>query len=219
MYVVLLGAPGAGKGTQAATLVERFGIAHVASGDLFREHVTKGTELGRLAKSYMDQGLLVPDEVTVRMVLERISQPDCANGVLLDGFPRTVAQAKALKEALAAQGKRIDAVLYIYVPNEVLLDRLSGRLICPVCGEIYHTVFRPPKIPGRCDRDGAQLTQRSDDSRETAERRLAVYFEQTAPLIDYYQGEGLLTTIDGNQSVEAVSAALIAALERVGKVA
>ncbi len=208
-YYILLGAPGAGKGTQAAMLVLALGIPHVASGDLFREHLSKGTELGLLAKQYMDEGKLVPDDVTVRMVLDRLAQPDCAKGAILDGFPRTIAQAQALERALSANGQRIKAALYIKVSNDELLRRLGGRYTCKNCGAVYHIVFDPPKQPGVCDKCGGPLYQRPDDTPETAKKRLDVYFQQTAPLIEYYRQQGLLREIDGAQPIEAVHAALL----------
>ncbi len=213
MYVLLLGAPGAGKGTQAHFLVEKLGLAHVASGDLFREALKQGTELGLLAKSYMDRGALVPDEVTIAMVKERIAKPDCQKGVILDGFPRTIEQARALDEALKAEGKKIDKVLYIKVSNEELIRRLSGRWICRNCQASFHEISRPPRQAGKCDECGGELYQRSDDTVETAQKRLAVYFEQTAPLIDYYKDAGVLVEINGEQPIEAVETALLAALK------
>jgi adenylate kinase len=213
LYLILLGAPGAGKGTQAERLVEHFGLVHVASGDLFRENIAQGTPLGQQAKTYVEQGLLVPDDLTVAMVMERLAQPDCQAGVLLDGFPRTVAQAEALQTALARQGKRIDAVLYIRVPTEVLLNRLSGRLLCRHCQAVYHTIFNPPKAPGVCDACGGELYQRIDDSRETAQRRLDVYFAQTTPLIEHYRKLGLLVEINGDQEISAVEAGMVKVIE------
>lgn len=212
-YYILLGAPGAGKGTQAAMLIVALGIPHVASGDLFREHLGKGTELGLLARQYMDEGKLVPDDVTVRMVLERLAQPDCAKGAILDGFPRTIAQAQALERALAENGRRIQAALHIRVSTEELLRRSGGRYTCKNCGAVYHMVFDPPKQPGVCDRCGGPLYQRPDDTPETAKKRLDVYFEQTAPLIQYYRQQGLLREIDGEQPIEAVYAALLKAIK------
>ncbi len=209
MYLILLGAPGAGKGTQAATLVKRFGVAHIATGDLFRENVAKGTELGTLAKSYMERGALVPDDVTVRMLLQRLAQPDTAKGVMFDGFPRTIEQAEALAKALAAQDKRIDRVLYIKVPNEALITRLSGRLTCRTCGAVYHVTFSPPVKAGVCDKDGGELYTRPDDTVETARKRLDVYFAQTSPLIEYYKRRRRLVEINGDQDVDAVGAELI----------
>ncbi|MCD6518673.1 MAG: adenylate kinase, partial [Anaerolineae bacterium] len=184
--IVLLGPPGAGKGTQAKLLQEWLGIPQISTGDLFRAHISQGTELGRLAKEYIDRGDLVPDEVTVRMVEERISQPDCARGAIFDGFPRTVAQAEALDTLLAKRKRRIDIVLYIQVSEEELLRRLEGRWICSQCGAVYHRVYHPEKVPGICDRCGGKLYQREDDTPETQKRRIQVYEEQTAPLIAYY---------------------------------
>ncbi len=214
-YILLLGAPGAGKGTQAEILRERLGLAHIASGDLFRENVSKGTPLGVLAKSYMDKGELVPDDVTVQMVMDRIARPDCAQGVVFDGFPRTVAQAEALDAALARQGKRIAAALYVNVRDEELVKRLSSRWICPNDGTVYNTLTNPPRVPGRCDKDNAVLGQREDDKPETVRRRLQVYHTQTQPLIDFYQAKGLLQEIDGAQNIEQVQADLVKAVERL----
>jgi adenylate kinase len=215
MYLILLGAPGAGKGTQAATLVKEFGVVHISTGDLFREHVAKGTELGKLAKSYMDRGVLVPDDVTVRMLLERLALPDAQKGFLLDGFPRTIEQAKALATALAAQGKRINRVLYLEVPNDVLITRLSGRLSCRTCDAVYHATFSPPKKAGVCDVDGGELYTRPDDTVETARKRLDVYFAQTSPLIEYYAKRHLLTKINGDQHIDDVGADLIKAVKAI----
>ena len=212
-YIILLGAPGAGKGTQATMLTEALGVPHVASGDLFRSAIQRKTHLGLEAKKYMDQGLLVPDEVTIAMVRERLALPDCQEGVILDGFPRTLEQAKALDAALAKEGRAIDQVLYIKVPNEELVARLSGRWICRDCQAVYHTITNPPKQAGRCDACGGELYQRSDDKPETVRRRLEVYFEQTAPLIEYYAERGVLTEVNGDQSITAVQAALIEALQ------
>ncbi len=213
MYVILLGAPGAGKGTQAVTVSKALGLAHVSSGDLFREAQAKGTELGLLAKSYMEKGQLVPDEVTVKMVLERLGEPDCANGAILDGFPRTLDQAKALDAALAARGQRIDKVAYIKVSTDELLSRLGGRWICRKCQAPYHVKNLPPKVAGKCDVCGGELYQRADDSMETAKKRLEVYFAQTAPLIEYYQKAGNLVDIDGEQEIDVVGKALVDALQ------
>jgi len=212
-YIILLGAPGAGKGTQAAMLTEALGVPHVASGDLFRSALQKKTPLGLEAKKYMDQGLLVPDEVTIAMVRERLALPDCQEGVILDGFPRTLEQAKALDAALAEEGRTIDKVLYIKVPNEELVARLSGRWICRDCQAVYHTITNPPQQAGRCDACGGELYQRSDDRPETVRRRLEVYFEQTMPLIEYYTERGVLTEVNGDQSIAGVQAALIEALK------
>ncbi|MBI2861884.1 MAG: adenylate kinase [Chloroflexi bacterium] len=208
-YVVLLGAPGAGKGTQAGALAERLGVAHVASGDLFRQAVGAGTELGRSAQGYMERGELVPDGITIAMMMERLSQPDCVKGAILDGFPRTLGQALALDRAFADAGRRISQVLYIRVGEGELLRRLSGRWLCRRCQTSYHELSTPPQVPGRCDRCGGELYQRDDDRRETAERRLAVYFQQTLPLIDYYRQAGLLIEVDGEGSVEDVGQAIL----------
>ena len=216
MYLVLLGAPGAGKGTQAVPLAQELGLAHVASGDLFRMHLGQGTELGLLARSYMDRGELVPDDVTVRMTLDRLSQPDCANGAILDGFPRTLAQAQALAEALSQDGRAVDLAILFDVSDEELLTRLGGRWICRVCQTPYHVVNKPPKVPGVCDLDGGELYQRSDDSVETARTRLEVYHEQTAPLIDYYTVAGKLARVDAKQPPKAVHRDLIRIVQEAG---
>jgi len=213
VYIVLIGAPGAGKGTQAAMLVKALGIPHIASGDLFREAVANRTRLGLLAKSYMDRGELVPDDVTIAMVMERLSQPDCRKGAILDGFPRTIEQARALEEALAKEGHSIALVPYIKVSMETLLKRLSGRWICRRCQAVYHILYNPPKVEGKCDKCGGELYQRSDDKPETARRRLEVYFEQTMPLIEYYRHKGLLKEIDGEGNIEEVQAALVKAIK------
>jgi adenylate kinase len=212
-YIILLGAPGAGKGTQAAMLTEALAVPHVASGDLFRSALQKETPLGLEAKKYMDQGLLVPDEVTIAMVRERLALPDCEEGVILDGFPRTLEQAKALDAALAEEGRAIDKVLYIKVPNEELVARLSGRWICRDCQAVYHTIANPPQQAGRCDACGGELYQRSDDKPETVRRRLEVYFEQTMPLIEYYTESGVLTEVNGDQSISKVQTALLEAIK------
>ncbi len=211
-FIILLGPPASGKGTQAAYLREALELPHVASGDLFRENLKNETELGLKAKVYMDRGELVPDDVTIAMVMDRLSRPDCAEGALLDGFPRTIAQAEALDEALAAQGHKISAVANIAVPDEVLVERVSGRRICRTCGEAYHVQFNPPKQPGVCDEDGGELYQRDDDQPETVRKRLKVYWEQTSPLIDYYRDKGVLVEVNGDQSIEAVAGDLRAAL-------
>lgn len=208
MRLILLGAPGSGKGTQAERITQVRGLVHVASGDLFRQAAKEGTELGKLAKSYMDKGLLVPDDVTVKMVLERIA--GLSKGFMLDGFPRTIEQAQALDKALG--DKPIDKVLYIKVSNEELLRRLSGRWICRQCQSPYHLVSSPPKVPGRCDHCGGELYQRADDTVETAEKRLEVYFAQTAPLIDYYRQSGRLVETDGERPIEEVSREVLALL-------
>jgi adenylate kinase len=203
-----MGGPGAGKGTQAKKLQNELGLPQVSTGDLFRENLKNKTELGQLAKQYMDQGELVPDEVTVGMVRERLSRPDTANGAIFDGFPRTIAQAEALEELLAENSERVNVVPYIHVDRDLLLQRLSGRWTCPICGRVYHVLFNPPEQPGVCDVDGGELYQRDDDTEETQRRRIEVYFEQTAPLLDYYRDKGLLVQIDGEQSIEEVYQAL-----------
>lgn len=212
MRVILLGAPGAGKGTQAVSISRQLGLAHVASGDLFRQEQESGSELGKVAKSYMEKGLLVPDEVTVKMILGRIAAPDCAMGFLLDGFPRTLDQAKALDEALAEGGRGIDKVLYIKVSDGELLRRLSGRWICRICQAPYNAVEMPPKVAGKCDQCGGELYQRTDDTEETARKRLEVYFAQTMPLIEYYAEAGKLTEIEGERAIEPVTGDMVAAI-------
>jgi len=212
MYLVLLGPPGAGKGTQAERLQEELMLAHVASGDLFRENIGNETELGLLAKGYMDQGQLVPDDVTIAMVRERLRQPDCDDGVVLDGFPRTLAQAQALDKMLASRARTLAGVLYINVPDEELVRRLSGRWICGQCQTPHHVVFSPPAKEGICDECGGKLYQRDDDRPETVRARLRVYQEQTAPLIDYYRRASLLVEVDGAGDIETVSAALLDAV-------
>jgi adenylate kinase len=211
-YVVLLGPPASGKGTQAAMLREALDLPHVASGDLFRENLKNETELGRQARVYMDRGELVPDDITIAMVMDRLRRPDCADGALLDGFPRTIAQAEALDRALAEKGHRIGLVPNIAVPDEVLIERVSGRRLCRTCGESYHVRFNPPKQPGVCDNDGGELYQRDDDRPETVRQRLKVYWEQTSPLIDYYRDQGVLVEINGDQTIDSVAADLRAAV-------
>lgn len=208
-YIILLGAPGAGKGTQAEVLRSRFGLAHVSSGDLFRENVSKQTPLGILAESYMDRGELVPDDVTIKMVMERIAQPDCARGVIFDGFPRTKAQAKALDAAFARENKKIGVVLFVQACDQVLIERLTARWNCPVCGSVYNLLTNAPRIAGKCDKDGSALGQRDDDKPETVRRRLDVYRKQTAPLIDYYRQSGLLRELNGERSIEQVTAEVV----------
>lgn len=213
-YVVLMGGPGAGKGTQARRLAERLGLPQVATGDLFRDHLKNDTELGKLARKYMEAGELVPDEVTVAMVKERLARLDCENGALLDGFPRTICQAEALDELLGEMGQEITIVPYIHVDPDVLLKRLSGRWTCKAKGHVFHEVFNPPKVQGVCDFDGSPLYQREDDTVETQRRRIKVYFEQTEPLLAYYRSRGLLVEIDGEQSIEKVYEDLVATIRR-----
>lgn len=209
MDVILLGAPGAGKGTQAKVLEERSGLVHVASGDLFRAALRQGTELGMLAKSYMDRGELVPDEVVIQMIIERISRPDCQLGVIFDGFPRTREQARALEEELAKHGRGIDHVLYLSVPDSVLLRRIAGRQTCKTCGSTYNIYYFPSKRPDVCDNCSGKLYQRSDDTMETARHRLEVYFSQTRPLIQFYQEQGNLLEIDGQREITLVTEIMI----------
>jgi adenylate kinase len=209
LYVVLLGGPGAGKGTQAERLSQALGVPQISTGDLFRENLRNETELGLLAKETMERGELVPDEVTVGMVRERLSRPDCATGAILDGFPRTVAQAEALEELLTGMGSELTVVPYIKVPEDVLLARLAGRWTCRACGAMYHQLFSPPQEAGVCDRCGGELYQRPDDTPETQKHRIKVYFEQTAPLIDYYREKGLLVEVDGRPGIDEIQAALL----------
>ena len=211
MYIILLGAPGAGKGTQADTLMRETGLPQIASGDLFRAVRTQQTELAELVRSFYDKGQLVPDDVTIRMFLERLAEPDAANGAMLDGFPRTIEQAKALDAAFARGGKQIDLVLYIEVSEPELMTRLSGRLICKNNGlHVFHEVTHPPKVAGICDICGGELYQRVDDKPETARERLQVFFNQTLPLVEYYQGQGKLRRVNGEQAPDAVGRDLIA---------
>ncbi len=217
LKVILLGAPGAGKGTQAVTLSKKLGLVHIATGDLFRKEQESGSELGKTAKSYMEKGQLVPDEITVKMLLGRISAPDCAKGFILDGFPRTLEQAKALEKALAAQKQSIDMVLYIKVSNKELLRRLSGRWICRDCQAPYNIVEKPPKTKGKCDTCGGELYQRADDTEATARKRLDVYFAQTMPLIEYYTKAGKLEEVNGEQGIEAVGKDMIVVLKAKSK--
>jgi len=214
MYIILLGAPGAGKGTQAIYVAGKLNLVHIATGDLFRQAIEQGTELGIQAKAYMEKGILGPDEITIRMVFERMSNPDCESGVVFDGFPRNLKQARALDEALAKQAKAIDIVVYIKVSEEELLKRLSGRWICRDCQTPYHAVNSPPKVWGRCNQCGAELYQRPDDADETVKKRLRVYFTETAPLIDYYTRLGKLMEVDGEGSIDEVGKRIIAALHR-----
>jgi adenylate kinase len=213
MFLILLGPPGAGKGTQAALLAEARGLAHIATGDMFREAMRSGSEVGQQAKAYVDRGELVPDEITIRMLLERLTQPDCAGGCMLDGFPRNLEQAKALDAALAERGQAVDHVAYIRVSEEELTERLGGRWTCRQCGAVYHQRNSPPATAGRCDQCGGELYQRSDDQPETIRRRLTVYFRDTAPLVEYYRQRGKLIEVDGEQGIEAVGRALLNALE------
>jgi adenylate kinase len=214
VYVVFLGAPGAGKGTQAAEVAKDLKLAHIATGDMFRDAQKKGTKLALEAKTFMDKGMLVPDEITIKMVLERISAPDCVKGVIFDGFPRNLAQAQALDKAMAEQSKAIDHVVYIKVSEEELLKRLGGRWICRQCQTPYHEVASPPKVKGKCDKCGGELYQRSDDVPATIKERLKVFFAQTAPLIDYYTKTGKLTEVNGEGGMDEIKQRI---LKAVGK--
>jgi adenylate kinase len=211
-YIVMLGPPGAGKGTQAEILAQKLGLVHVSSGDLFRENLNNQTELGKLAQTYMTKGELVPDDVTIAMVKERLSRPDCAKGAVLDGFPRTPAQAEALNKILAEMNAKVDLVPLISVPNDVLVERLSGRWMSK-SGRVYHALYNPPKVKWVDDIDGTPLYQREDDKPETVQRRIDVYYEQTAPLIDYYRQAGLLVEIDGTQEIEKVTEDILKAIK------
>lgn len=213
LYLVLLGGPGAGKGTQAELLSAALGIPQVSTGDLFRENLKGETELGLLAKGYMERGELVPDDVTVGMVRERLKRPDAAKGTILDGFPRTVDQAEALEALLADLCCDLAAVPYIKVPRDVLLARLAGRWTCKACGAMYHQLFSPPKEAAVCDRCGGELYQRPDDTPETQKHRIKVYFEQTAPLIDYYRNKGLLVEVDGRPGIDEIQSELLAIVQ------
>ena len=209
----MLGAPGAGKGTQAALLSKELKIAHIASGDLFRQALAKGTPLGLQAKSYMEKGQLVPNEITIKMVLERVQAPDAQGGMMLDGFPRNVEQAKALDEAFKKENKTVDRAVYIKVSEAELLKRLTGRWICRSCQAPYHEVSSPPMTPGKCDRCGGELYQRADDNTKTIQNRLKVFFAETAPLIDYYAKDGKLLEINGEGTAEEISSRIIAGLK------
>ena len=212
MYIVMLGAPGAGKGTQADILSRETGLPHVASGDLFRQALEKKTDLGLLAQTYMERGELVPDEVTTKLILERINAPDCASGCLFDGFPRTLEQAESLDKSLATQGKNIVKAIYIRVTDEELVKRLSGRWLCRACQMPYHVVTSPPKVPGKCDKCGGELYQRPDDKEETIRERLKVFFVKTVPLIEYYRKQNKLVEVDGNLGIEDVAKEIVTAL-------
>lgn len=204
LNLILMGPPGAGKGTQADKIKDEYHIPHISTGDMFRLAIKEGTELGKKAKEYMDQGALVPDEVTIGIVKERLSKDDCKNGFLLDGFPRTIAQAEALQDIMRELNEDISHVVNVEVPEEKLIERLTGRRICPTCGSTYHVVYNPPKVEGKCDKDGAELIQRDDDKLETVKHRLTVYLDQTKPLLEFYQDKGYLVTINGDQDINDV---------------
>ncbi len=216
MNIILVGAQGSGKGTQADRLEATLGIPHVASGDLLRKAFDEQTELGIKAKVYFDRGELVPDDITVPMVLGRLSEPYCSRGVLLDGFPRTIAQAQALDKGLQDVGRQIDLVIYLNVPRQELLERLSGRYICRANQHVYNIHSRPPKVPGICDIDGSELYQRSDDTVEAVQRRLDIFFNQTIRLLDYYGNQHKLREVDGNQDIDQVQAALLRTIRDAG---
>ncbi|OBW50219.1 adenylate kinase [Solibacillus silvestris] len=213
MNIVLMGLPGAGKGTQADKIVEKYAIPHISTGDMFRAAIKEGTELGLQAKAFMDQGALVPDEVTIGIVRERLSQPDCEKGFLLDGFPRTVPQAEALDSILEELGRPVEHTINVQVEKEELIARLSGRRICKTCGTSYHLVFNPPKVDGICDKDGGELYTRTDDNPETVTNRLEVNMNQAQPLLDFYKAKGVLTNINGQQEISKVFADLDALLQ------
>lgn len=208
MKIIMLGAPGAGKGTQAKQIAGKYSIPHISTGDIFRANIKNGTDLGKKAKEYMDQGLLVPDELTCDLVMDRIQQGDCKNGFVLDGFPRTIPQAQALDAALTKIGEHMDYAIDVDVPDESIVSRMSGRRACLDCGATYHIVSLPPKTEGKCDHCGSDLVLRDDDKPETVQKRLTVYHEQTQPLIDYYQKQGILKSVDGTQPMEAVFTAI-----------
>ncbi|MEW4412653.1 adenylate kinase [Clostridium sp. AN503] len=204
MKIIMLGAPGAGKGTQAKKIAEKYGIPHISTGDIFRANIKGGTELGMKAKSYMDQGQLVPDDVTIGMLLDRISEADCANGYVLDGFPRTIPQAESLTKALSDRGEKMDYAIDVDVPDEAIVTRMAGRRACLKCGATYHIVYNAPKTEGVCDVCGEKLVLRDDDKPETVQKRLTVYHDQTQPLIEYYKEAGILATVDGTKDLNKV---------------
>ncbi|TDA29762.1 MAG: adenylate kinase [Archaeoglobi archaeon] len=215
MNLILLGAPGAGKGTQAKFIVEKYGIPQISTGDMLREAVAKGTELGKKAKEFMSQGKLVPDEIVIGIVKERLRQKDCEGGFILDGFPRTIAQAEALDRIMAEMGRKIDAVINISVPEEEIVRRIVNRRICRKCGAIYHLIYDPPKRPGICDKCGGELYQRDDDREEVVRQRFAVYRKSTQPLIDYYRKRGVLYEVDGTKDIVSVKSEILSILEKL----
>ncbi len=208
MKIIMLGAPGAGKGTQAKMIAEKYGLPHISTGDIFRANIKNGTELGKEAKEYMDKGLLVPDELTVRLLLDRVAQDDCKNGYVLDGFPRTIPQAEVLDEKLSELGEKVDYAINVDVPDENIVNRMSGRRACLNCGATYHIVSIPPKKEGICDVCASALVLRDDDRPETVQNRLKVYHEQTQPLIDFYEKKGVLRSVDGTFPMEEVFTAI-----------
>ncbi|MCC8161623.1 MAG: adenylate kinase [Lachnospiraceae bacterium] len=213
MKIIMLGAPGAGKGTQAKKIAGKYGIPHISTGDIFRANIKNGTELGNKVKTYMDQGLLVPDELVCDLVVDRVQQADCREGYILDGFPRTIPQAESLDNALKAAGESVDYAIDVNVPDENIVKRMGGRRACVGCGATYHLVYAPTKKEGICDVCGGELILRDDDKPETVQKRLDVYHEQTQPLIDYYDKKGILKTVDGSMSMEDVFAAILGILE------
>ena len=209
MKIIMLGAPGAGKGTQAKMIADKYQIPHISTGDIFRANISNGTELGKKAKTYMDQGLLVPDELVVDLVVDRVQQDDCKKGYILDGFPRTIPQAEALTEALKKLGEKVDFAINVEVPDENIVKRMSGRRACVSCGSTYHIVYNPTKVEGVCDKCGNELILREDDKPETVKKRLDVYHEQTQPLIEYYTNEGVLVEVDGTKDMKDVFSAIV----------
>ena len=209
MKIIMLGAPGAGKGTQAKQIADKYQIPHISTGDIFRANIKNGTELGKKAKEYMDQGALVPDELTCDLVMDRIKQDDCKNGFVLDGFPRTIPQAEALDNALKGIGEKMDYAIDVDVPDENIVNRMGGRRACLNCGATYHVVSIPTKVEGICDRCGSEVVLRDDDKPETVRKRLTVYHEQTQPLIDYYKNQGILKSVDGTVPMESVFSAIV----------
>ena len=212
MKIIMLGAPGAGKGTQAMKIAEKYQIPHISTGDIFRANIKEGTELGKKAKSYMDQGQLVPDDVTIGMLLDRISQEDCAEGYVLDGFPRTIPQAESLTKALEERGESMDYAINVDVPDQAIVTRMAGRRACLACGATYHIVYNAPKKENVCDVCGEGLVLRDDDKPETVQKRLTVYHDQTKPLIDYYGKAGILVTVDGTQDLNKVFEDIVSVL-------
>lgn len=208
MKIIMLGAPGAGKGTQAKKIAAKYAIPHISTGDIFRANIKNNTELGQKAKTYMDKGELVPDELVVDLIMDRFKEADCANGYVLDGFPRTIPQAEALDKALSANGESVDYAINVEVPDENIINRMSGRRACVGCGATYHILYNPTKVEGKCDACGADLILRDDDKPETVEKRLNVYHEQTQPLIDYYKAKGILKEVDGTVDMKDVFAAI-----------
>lgn len=209
MRIIMLGAPGAGKGTQAKKIAEKYSIPHISTGDIFRANIKNGTELGKKAKTYMDQGLLVPDELTVDLVIDRVGQDDCKDGYILDGFPRTIPQAECLDAALEKRGEKVDFAINVEVPDENIVNRMSGRRACVGCGATYHIKYNPTKVDGVCDACGEKLVLRDDDKPETVQKRLGVYHDQTQPLIDYYTKSGVLKEVDGTVDMEDVFQAIV----------